>query len=401
MPCRGDCPVAKAFAFRSLLEVFDNAPAARGGLAPKDRVRARMRLGFTLVELLVVIAIIGVLVALLLPAIQAAREAARRSSCGNNLKQLGLALQNYHDARKTFPYCNVCTNSSTQGPNWVVAMLPFIEGGNVITLYNRSAFYIDSYQNNSFRASNLPFMLCPSDANATAQFNSSTVTGTIAAAQGNWGRGCYAANAVVNVVNNTGVPGPTGTGWTVLTNRGVMLQNVACSLKQITDGSSKTVIVAEIRADIGPSANRGIWAGNSGVSSLIGFGAGVGSTVYDAGPNYAFGGGLTANGGDLSPTCSYAMNSAGSASSAAPLVALGMGCSQWTGTAPQPANAPDNAQTGPKSMHPGGVLSVFCDGGVHWIDDAIQVGTASSNGYWEMLFLSSDGGSLPQDVYNN
>src|SRR5277367_825024 len=109
--------------------------------------RRALRGGFTLVELLVVIAIIGVLVALLLPAIQAAREAARRSSCGNNLKQLGLALQNYHDARKTFP-CQFIgsinnptgTTWSGQpctplGPTWVVAILPFIEAGNVMTLY--------------------------------------------------------------------------------------------------------------------------------------------------------------------------------------------------------------------------------------------------------------------------
>jgi prepilin-type N-terminal cleavage/methylation domain-containing protein len=90
--------------------------------------------GFTLVELLVVIAIIGVLVSLLLPAVQAAREAARRSQCSNNLRQLGIALQNYHDTNKKFPsvaYLTQPTATANQpGPfhhTWLTSILPFLE----------------------------------------------------------------------------------------------------------------------------------------------------------------------------------------------------------------------------------------------------------------------------------
>ena len=103
--------------------------------------------GFTLVELLVVIAIIGTLVGLLLPAVQAAREAARQSTCPNNLKQIGLAAQNYHDAKKSFPPGVKSISNRTQSGSaqtwwsayalsWSVFVLPFMEE---VTLYDNIA----------------------------------------------------------------------------------------------------------------------------------------------------------------------------------------------------------------------------------------------------------------------
>src|SRR6476469_182788 len=95
------------------------------------------RSAFTLVKLLVVIAIIGVLVALLLPAVQAAREAARRMQCSNHLKQIGLALQNYHDTFGSLPPAYLADSQGKPIHSWRVLILPFLEN---TTLYDRYSF---------------------------------------------------------------------------------------------------------------------------------------------------------------------------------------------------------------------------------------------------------------------
>jgi len=121
----------------------------------------RPRRGFTLIELLVVIAVIGVLIGLLLPAVQAAREAARRSSCQNNMKQLGLALLNYESAKKAYP--PVCQISATQVSDSFSAqayLLPFIEQGNVANLIDFSKSFTQQQQVAGVR---IPTFLCPSE----------------------------------------------------------------------------------------------------------------------------------------------------------------------------------------------------------------------------------------------
>ena len=119
------------------------------------------RRGFTLIELLVVIAIIAVLIALLLPAVQAAREAARRAQCVNNLKQIGIALHNYHDVNGEIP-----PNSNAGKPDFSMKgrMLPYLEQASLYNALNMS-FNTGQAQNNTVRLTKLNVFVCPSDGN--------------------------------------------------------------------------------------------------------------------------------------------------------------------------------------------------------------------------------------------
>src|SRR6516225_1001902 len=122
--------------------------------------------GFTLIELLVVIAIIGILIALLLPAVQKVRAAANRASCSNNLKQIGLALHNYHDANGSFPPGGITSGTVYTDESygtWTIYLLPFLEQDNLFKAYNLNRFNEDP-ANEFVRTSLVKSYNCPADA---------------------------------------------------------------------------------------------------------------------------------------------------------------------------------------------------------------------------------------------
>lgn len=213
--------------------------------------------GFTLIELLVVIAIIAVLIALLLPAVQQAREAARRTQCKNNLKQIGLALHNYHDVHLTFPSGWIAVDAVTRraaahdginGAGWGAMILPYLEQSSLFAQFD-SRFAIHDPVNAAFLRTTLSAFTCPSDPHPERwRIEEEGSPGTV-----------IAELPIANYVGTFGTEeldgceNPPGTAPVMSTGQcrgnGVFYHNSRVRLSDITDGTTNTLIGGERRTN--------------------------------------------------------------------------------------------------------------------------------------------------------
>lgn len=365
-------------------------------------IRRKTQAGFTLVELLVVIAIIGILVGLLLPAVQAARESARRMQCSNNLKQLGLALHNYHDAHKVFPL-NMAGGGVRGGANctsgfysWLTYILPQIEQANI---YNTIDFNIEmadsgtchnvfaasiseSHANAAAARSIVPTFLCPSDpaghANAAAMGTANPASDSYAGNAGwpSWSTGIAgersAPNAPYNGIISMATPA-VDVPWHP--SRGIRFGDVTDGLTHTTAISERLIIQAqsvfEVRGEDPralshhsterPRSQAGI-ARNCELSHRDLF-----HSIFQ-GRAWISGWTLT------SPTFMHIY-----------------GPNSWNCHFHGGEGTGDNVVT-PSSNHTGGVNLAMCDGSIHFVSDSID------QQVWWLLGSRNDGqvASLPE-----
>jgi prepilin-type N-terminal cleavage/methylation domain-containing protein/prepilin-type processing-associated H-X9-DG protein len=279
----------------------------------------KRRPGFTLIELLVVIAIIGVLIGLLLPAVQKVREAANRTTCKNNLKQIGLACHMYNDTNNTFPISYTPTFWA-----WSTLLLPYIEQGNLYNTLSPSTVPLQTAITNNLPAlqTKIKTYLCPSDNGPNPNTNRPFPPGG--------GASSVALSTSNYVANNAD-------------NAGVFIDNQAIGIRDIIDGTSNTIMVGE---RCSTTVNYG---SNSGCSSITVIPRSAGLWAGYEGWNP-----------QGTPTDKWAFEFT-------LLYQLNTGETQTTcvsdGSPPKDA---------PSSLHPGGVQFVFCDGSVQFIQNTIN-----------------------------
>lgn len=248
--------------------------------------------GFTLIELLVVIAIIAILVALLLPAVQQAREAARRSQCRNNLKQVGLALHNYHDNAQMFPPAlissgryNLATYSPTLNTTGWVLLLPFLDQAPLYNIYNFSlpssisnpysrplaGGVTTSNANQAIYSKRLAVLTCPTDDMASQQVISGANNAADFYERNNVARSSY----LFASGDHTDYTSAWG-GYAASATRGAFGNDGAANVRDLKDGASLTVVVGESKQLHTSSAYGPYW------------GAGTHTCCHGYVPNYTF-----------------------------------------------------------------------------------------------------------------
>jgi prepilin-type N-terminal cleavage/methylation domain-containing protein/prepilin-type processing-associated H-X9-DG protein len=310
-------------------------------------MNVRVRRAFTLIELLVVIAIIAVLIALLLPAVQAAREAARRAQCVNNLKQIGLAMQNYHDTQGAFPIGRMglgFTYPSTD-PNrrtWALSITMTLEQTN---LFNATNFNLSFYlpQNTTVTLAQIASFHCPSDPNTNSIETSGTAT---ARYEGNyvvnWGNMHYGQDTNTtrdfNPWPNPMINGPYNDS--VMFRGAPFTANKSANIAQIVDGTSNTLMLSEviIGADNGTTLDvRGDIYNDDVICTMFMAYTAPNSAIKDYIYNY----------------CAY----------------------PYGVNPPCLKNTTVNSFVAARSFHSGGVNAVKCDGSVSFFKNSIAVPT--------------------------
>lgn len=327
---------------------------------------SKRRSGFTLVELLVVIAIIGILVALLLPAVQAAREAARRMSCSNNLKQIGLALHNYHDTYKSMPPAIIYTTETGGAPNnipyfgWSALILPYVEQAPMHQSLNPGP-------QTFLQALNTPALVaimrtpiavyrCPSDTAPAVNVRrvGSNFPGGVQIATSNY-IGAHSSGSCVTCNNaNNVTPFQLGRRSS-FARAGVFVENIGIRFADIRDGTSNVIAVGERRYQF-KDVNGSQRFSNAAIGLGVRRRGNMGNGRSDQ-------------------------------------IGLGQFKINYNGTSNW------RSRSGFSSHHPGGSMFVFADGSVHQISETIDHDLNSNqerisnniNSTYEKLLARSDG----------
>jgi prepilin-type N-terminal cleavage/methylation domain-containing protein len=326
------------------------------------------RQGFTLIELLVVIAIIAILISLLLPAVQSAREAARRLQCKNNLKQIGLALHNYHDVHLGFPpafVSDVGSGGTTPGGEWSIhsRILPYLDQANLYNLADLSLAY-DDPANGDIAIQRVDTFLCPSEPEDRVRTSGGNP---------------------IHYPVNYGYNGGTWNVWdntTQTPGNGSFAPNNSFNMAKYSDGTSNTLCFSEVKAYT--PYNRD---GDNGTSTIPGTAAEVEVLIALGGSNKANSGhteGVDGRVHQTGFTTTLPPNARVSG------VVAGNDEADYTSCREDKTSCTGStfAAVTSRSWHAGAVQSLLMDGSVHSISENIDLGT------WRDLGQRNDGDVL-------